>query len=223
MSSPFGTRQSSGVWCRIAGGKVVRNADERTPGAVKVEKMKNGQGTGEYRWELHDDTVEGKLLGFERKTQTFGNETLTTLVVKLVHQHSGTQVNVQLTEGGRYWRAFMYRLPNVDTTRDIVIAPYDFVPQGEAKSKIGLNVLQGNDKVLPRFTKDQPGDMPDAKTVTFQGKDRLDFFDQDEWLNKVVLLPINAKIAEIANAHATNEAAVADMPPVNNDDDDLPF
>lgn len=222
MSSPFGTRKSTGVWCRIAGGKICRNAEETTPGAVKVEKQKNGQGTGEFRWELHDDTIEGRIVGFERKTQTFGNEESTTLIVRLFHSESGTMVNVQLTEGGRYWRAFMYRLPNVDTSRDVVIAPYDFIPQGETKPKIGLTIKQGADKVPSRFSREENGGMPEAVSVTFKGKDRLDFTRQDEWLNKVVLAPVSEKVAFASNEAASAEPVSTEKDSTS-DDDDLPF
>lgn len=221
MSSPFGTRKSTGVWCRVAGGKIVRSAEETTPGAVKVEKKKNGLPTGEFKWELHDDTVAGTIIGFERKIDQYNGEPANSLIMRLVHNESGTQVNVQLPEGNRYWRGVLYRLLNLDVTLPITIAPYEFTPDGESKPKIGLNILQKGEKVPAAFSKDNPQGMPDATRVTFKGKERLDFTAQDEWLLQHVLLPVNAKLAEVLNAQAT---APAPAVPGNDEElDDLPF
>lgn len=221
MSSPFGNHQSSGVWCRIAGGKVVRKAEETTPGAVKVEIKKNGQGTGEFRWELHDDNVNGRIISFERRSQQFAGEEVRTLIVRLMHRPTGTQVNVQLSEGGRYWRAFMYRLGHVVLAEDVTIAPYDFIPDGEAKPRIGLNIQQGGSKVPAQFSRENTGGMPDAVKVMFKGKERLDFTAQDDWLNQNVLLPVNVKLTAITNADASTAADVAAPEP--EELDDLPF
>lgn len=235
MDSPFTNRTGgNAIWCRIAGGKIIRKADETTPGAVKVEKKRNGQGTGEYRWELHDDGVTGTIIGFERRTETFNGEDNTTLIVTLKHEKSGALVKVQLNQGQRYWRDFMYRLPNVDLRREIELRPYDFLPTGEEKQKIGLNVLHSGTKVDRAFSKENPGGVPPAVQVMYKGKERLDFTTQDQWLNDNVLIPANAKLAEllsIAGQSITNDPpgtyakpvpapAPADAPM---EDDDLPF
>lgn len=214
--SPFSDRQSTGLWCRIAGGKVIRSAKEDTPGAVKVEKKNSqGQGTGEFRWELHNDEISGKIIRFERKEQTFNGEVSYNLVVALYHAASDTRVNVQLKEGDRYWRGLMTRLPNVDLSEAITLSPYDFKPEDDGR-KIGLNVSQRGEKIQPAFTKDAPNGLPPMQRVMFKGKERADFTEQDDWLNKNVLLPVNAKLAALVNVAAT----AAPVPVA--DDDDLP-
>lgn len=226
--SPFASREGgNATWCRIAGGKVVRTATDSTPGAVKVEKKKEGQGTGEFRWELHDDTVRGRIIGLRIQEQTFGGEVMRQLVVTL--SYVGHRVNVTLKEGDRYWRAFMLRLPNVDLLREVSLCPFDFKDKETQKPIIGMNIMQDEVKILPVFTKDNPGDMPPMVTVFYKGKDRADFSAQDEWLNKHILLPVNAKLAELVTTTSgtTNDPAAlydAKAPAsIGDDDDGLPF
>lgn len=223
-ASPFGSRENgSAIWCRIAGGKIVRSATDTTPGAVRVEKKKDGQGTGEFRWELHDEFVLGRIISLRVNEQTFHGEVLRQLVIGM--DYKGQRVNLTLKEGDRYWRAFMLRLPNIDLSSTLTFLPYDFEPR-EGGRRIGLNIEQNGAKVLPKWTKENPGELPQMVYVKFKGKDRPDFTDQDEWLNKNVLLPAGVKLAEMVNAApVTNDPAASytGPAPVGEGDDDLPF
>lgn len=220
-SSPFGNRQGSGaIWCRIAGGKIIRSADENTPGAVRVEIMRDHQPTGQHRWELHDETVTGRIIKLNNHEQTFHGEVVRSLIVTLAF--GSAVVKLSLKEGDRYWRAFMMRLPNVDVLKPVTIAPYDFEPQDGGR-RIGLNIMQDDAKVQPVWTRDNPGQLPQMERVMYKGKERPDFTAQDEWLNQNVLLPVNAKLATIvAQAPAAMPAAPAPSAQVD-EDDDLPW
>ena len=210
---------TNAIWCRIAAGKIVRSATEDTPGAVKVEKKKNGQGTGEFRWELHDDQVTGKIVGLRVQEQEFGGETTRQLIVCL--SYVGERINVTLKEGDRYWRGFMYRLLNIKLNENITFSPYDFETK-EGSRKIGLNIIQNEAKVPTAFTKENSGGMPDMQYVMYKGKERPDFSAQDKWLNDNILLPINAKLSELLTVAAGPVAAGQAMPEPE-EEDDLPF
>lgn len=220
-SSPFGNRQGSGAtWCRIAGGKIIRQAEEHTPGAVNVEIKEKGEPTGKFRWELHDDNVTGRITKLSVQSKEFHGEELRQLVVSLTYV--GHNVNVTMKEGDRYWRAFMLRLPNVKLLDEVTFAPFDFESK-EGNRIIGMNLLQHTEKVPPVWTKDNPGELPPMQRVVYKGKERADFTAQDEWLNQNVLLPVNAKLATIVvQAPAAVPAAPAPAAQVD-EDDDLPW
>ena len=189
--SAFGGGSGGGIYCRIAAGKVCRKANENDPGAVKVEKRKNGKGTGEFKYELQNKEVSGRITGFKSNTHPQYGTTLTVVI------ETGTgeePVNVQMGEGDRYWRAFMTRLPNIDIKKPITFAPYDFLPAGESKRKIGLNLFQGGAKIPSKYTKDFQGDMPPPERPMVKGVQVWDFYAQDQWLNNNVLLPIAVQL-----------------------------
>lgn len=229
-SSPFSNNSNGGaIWCRVAGGKIVRTATETTPGAIRVEVMRDGAPTGEYRYELHDQAVSGRIVKLHNTEKVFHGETVRNLVATLDFQ--GVRVCVQFKEGDRYWRALCTRLPNVNLLEDVKIAPYDFEPEGERR--IGLVVWQGDKKVQPAFTRDNPGQLPPMQRVMYKGKERSDFTAQDQWINQHILLPIGTKLAAMPGAAAVPAEAPARPEPVAarpqvaappvGDEDDLPF
>lgn len=191
----FNDRSTSGVFCRIASGKVVRNAEKGTPGAIRVEKKdKKGNGTGEFTYQIHNDTVDGRIVGLQAKADSYNGEEMRKLVITL---NDGSEViNVDINEKSRYWQGFMYALPNIDLSRPVELAPYDFTPKGETKPKIGMNVKQGGQKVPPAFTRDAPGKLPPPTEAMFEGKTRLDFFNQRQWLLDNVLPDAVSRIQE---------------------------
>jgi len=191
----FNDRSTSGVFCRIANGKVVRNAEAGTPGAIKVEKKdKKGAGTGEYAYQLQNDTVDGRIVRLQAKVDQFNGEEIRKLTVTL--NDGGQIINVDINEKSRYWQGFMYALPNVDLSRPVELCPYDFTPKGEVKPKTGMTVKQGGNKVPPAFTRESPGKLPPPTEAEFDGKIRLDFFKQRQWLIENVLPEATDRINE---------------------------
>jgi hypothetical protein len=191
----FNDRSTSGVFCRIANGKVVRNAEAGTPGAIKVEKKdKKGAGTGEYAYQLQNDTVDGRIVRLQAKVDQFNGEEIRKLTITL--NDGGQLINVDINEKSRYWQYFMYALPNIDMTKPVELMPWDFTPAGEKKPKTGMTVKQGGNKVPPAFTRESPGKLPPPTEAEFDGKIRLDFFKQRQWLIENVLPEATDRINE---------------------------
>ena len=235
----FNDRSTSGVFCRIASGKVVRNADQGTPGAIRVEKKdKKGNGTGEFKYEIHNDTVDGRIVRLQAKVDQYNGEEIRKLTVTL--NDGGQIIHVDLNEKSRYWQGLMYALPNVDFSKPVELAPYDFIPKGDIKPITGMNIKQDGQKVQPAFTKETPGKLPQPVITKFDGKDRYDFFDQRQWLLSEVLpdatqriqeslgaepapMPTQATyVAEEVRPSANAETVVSDIPD-DMEDDSLPF
>jgi hypothetical protein len=191
----FNDRSTSGVFCRIANGKVVRNAEAGTPGAIRVEKKdKKGNGTGEFTFQLHSDSVDGRITRLQAKVDQFNGEEIRKLTVTL--NDGGQLINVDINEKSRYWQYFMYALPNIDMTKPVELMPWDFTPAGEKKPKTGMTVKQGGSKVPPAFTRESPGKLPPPTEAEFDGKIRLDFFKQRQWLLENVLPEATDRINE---------------------------
>ena len=235
----FKDRSTSGVFCRISGGKVVRNADKGTPGAIRVEKKdKKGNGTGEFAYQIHNDTVDGRIVDIKAKVDNFNGEEIRKLTITL--NDAGQIIHVDLNEKSRYWQYFMYALPNIDMTRPVELCPWDFTPKGETKPKTGMTIKQSGVKVAPAFTRDTPGKLPPPKEAMFDGKKRLDFFEQRQWLIDNVLTDAIERIQEALGsipAPAVEKRPVEDMQAVygggakaaeipilpEEEDDDLPW
>jgi hypothetical protein len=193
MSTAFSDSTGSGIWCTISGGKVRRKATEDTPKAVKIEIMnKDGTPSGEHKWVLQNDRVTGVITDMKITEKEFNGETMYQLVIRLIHDNK--IINLALKQGDRYWRAFMVRLPNLDLSKEVTFAPFDFKDRMTGKDIIGMNLLQDDKKIPPAFTKDNRGGMPDMDKVMYKGKERADFSRQDDWLNSQVLMAAIAKL-----------------------------
>jgi hypothetical protein len=111
----------------------------------------------------------------------------------------------------------MLRLPNLDLSKSVRLLPYDFTDK-EGRRVVGMNLMQGSDKVQPKWTKDSPGDLPQGRKVRVNGKDVWDFEDRDQYLLKVM-----QSIASKLQAADTAIEGGKDEPVVVSDEDDLPF
>lgn len=194
MNDAFGTRQSSGTWCRIGNGKIIRKAEATTPGAVKVPKKddkgnavldKNGQ--PEYKYELHSDNVTGYITGIRTDESDYGRN----LVLTLQHSQAGT-INVSLPEGKRYWGWLVRMLPNVDLTKPVTISPWDYIKRSDGKRTIGLAVNQGEEDLRWAFTAEET---PKANVVKINNQEHLDFGPVINFLIEKSLVPFQAKLA----------------------------
>jgi hypothetical protein len=178
MSDGFGNKASSGTWCRLAGGKVIRVVTPDTPGAIKVAK-KNKDGSAQtdesgqtlYSYQLQNDTVSGCIVKLSNKTQEYGGAEITNLIVTL-KTNSGHMINVQMKQGDRYWMGFANTLSNIDLTKEVSLEPYDYIARTDGKRKQGIGIKQGGEQVPWKFKKDTPGGPPQLETVKAgNGKD----------------------------------------------------
>jgi hypothetical protein len=213
MSEQLGVgNRSNAIYYRMSGGKVTRNAMEGEAGAVKVEKMKEGKGTGEYRMEIQSDTITGYIVGFRSNTHPQWGTTLSVIM----DMKDGKSTMLQMKEGDRYWRALLMRLPNIDTSKPVKFKPYDWMPPGENKRKIGVVIEQGGVKVPPAWTRENPGQLPPPTRPVVKGKETYDFYDQDQWLINTVLLPIATTLGGMST---TSTTAATENPPDGHMDD----
>lgn len=166
------------VYLRIADGKIVENVDAGAEGAIQ-RTNKNGK----IVHERLDDYVDGTITTMFMRSHEHNGKTINELCIRLQDKDEYYQLSLQV--GNRYWVAFVMRLPNLDLTRPIRFSPYHFTPKGESKPLSGLNLYQGGQKIAPKWSKTDPGDLPQGKQVEFQGEMRWDFHERDTFLHRI--------------------------------------
>jgi len=216
MARGSNSNDGSAIYLRIADGMIVEQVEEGTANAVsRTTKPSDEHPNGRTVWERRDQYVEGVIISMFRKEREYKGEVMNSLAIRL--KDVGETYQLEMNEGNRYWSSFMLRLPNLDLTKGVRFAPYDFTDK-EGRRVIGMNLIQGNVKVQPKWTKDNPGDLPQGRKVRVNGKDVWDFEDRDKHLISVM-----QKLAEKLRSADTAIEGAKGEPVVASDDDDLPF
>jgi len=215
-----GTNNNGGsaIYLRIADGMVVEQVEEGKEGAIsRTTKPSDEHPNGRTVWERRDKFVEGVVISMFRKEREYKGEIMNSLAIRL--KDGGEVYQIDLNEGNRYWSSFMLRLPNLDLSKSVRLLPYDFTDK-EGRRVVGMNLMQGSDKVQPKWTKDSPGDLPQGRKVRVNGKDVWDFEDRDQYLLKVMqAIASKLQAADTAIGGAQGEPVVVS----DEDDDGLPF
>lgn len=175
-----GTSNNAGsVFLHIADGKIVEKVSPDYPGAVKRINKKGGE-----VYERLDDFVEGVITSMYEKSNEYNGNEIKELCVRI--QSDGESYTLSLGDGSRYWSSFAMRLPNLDLKKPVKFSPYSFTDKTTGKDVIGMNLFQGETKISPKFTKENPGNMPQGKVVQYKGEDKWDFYERDQFLLKVI-------------------------------------
>jgi hypothetical protein len=215
-----GTNNNGGsaIYLRIADGMVVEQVEEGKEGAIsRTTKPSDEHPNGRTVWERRDKFVEGLIISMFRKEREYKGEVMNSLAIRL--KDGGEVYQIDMNEGNRYWSSFMLRLPNLDLSKSVRLLPYDFTDK-EGRRVVGMNLMQGNDKVQPKWTKDSPGDLPQGRKVRVNGKDVWDFEDRDQYLLKVM----QAIASKLQAADTAIEGGKGETVVVSDEDDDgLPF
>jgi hypothetical protein len=215
-----GTNNNGGsaIYLRIADGMVVEQVEEGKEGAIsRTTKPSDEHPNGRTVWERRDKFVEGVVISMFRKEREYKGEVMNSLAIRL--KDGGEVYQIDLNEGNRYWSSFMLRLPNLDLSKSVRLLPYDFTDK-EGRRVVGMNLMQGSDKVQPKWTKDSPGDLPQGRKVRVNGKDVWDFEDRDQYLLKVMqAIASKLQAADTAIEGGKDEPVVVS----DEDDDGLPF
>lgn len=215
-----GTNNNGGsaIYLRIADGMVVEQVEEGKEGAIsRTTKPSDEHPNGRTVWERRDKFVEGLIISMFRKEREYKGEVMNSLAIRL--KDGGEVYQIDMNEGNRYWSSFMLRLPNLDLSKSVRLLPYDFTDK-EGRRVVGMNLMQGSDKVQPKWTKDSPGDLPQGRKVRVNGKDVWDFEDRDQYLLKVMqAIASKLQAADTAIEGGKDEPVVVS----DEDDDGLPF
>lgn len=215
----------SKTYLNILGGKFTQKVKEGTEGAVSRINKKN-----ETVWELHYDTLFGKIVDIKLEDTDYGKVWVITFQDGIDYFYLHLSYSSTITNG------LMFRLPNIDFNQGVVLKVFRIFNKEKNKDQDFLVVYQGGTnkehKVLPKFTKETPNGLPPMKKVKVKGVETWDNSDQLEFIQNMVETEIkpklngNAPAPEYAQTPRTRESIVADSKANEaglEDGSDLPF
>ena len=174
-------------YLRIANGKIVETVDANDPHAVK-RVNKNGLDV----YERIDDYVDGMLMKitFRERDKFGGAPGEKTHSTAILLEDEGEYYQLEMDHDSRVWSHFCQRVPNIDTSKVVRFAPYDFTPKAtreepNPKRLRGLNVLQRKDELMAwtpentvklewYWTQEKKGNLPDVVEHVIKGKTHYD-------------------------------------------------
>lgn len=187
-------------YLRIAGGKIVETVDASTPGAVA--RLNKNQITVHERI---DDFVDGmivKVLPRRERDKIGGQPGEKQYSTAIVLSDDGELYQLEIDQDSRNWSHLCQRVYNIDTSKCVRFAPYDFTPKASAEnpnpSRLrGLNILQRineaggwnkeNVKKLDfKWTQENPGNLPAVKEIKIKDKTHYDDSERAAYWNDML-------------------------------------
>lgn len=196
------------TYLHIIGGKIAMRVKSDTPGAVKrVNK------NGDEVFELLFDSLDGRIKAIDIEDhESFGQR------LRVTVEANGEDYLLTMSMKSGYAQGFLYRLPNVDLTADVVFKPYVFAQDGGKADKHVMVLYQQGEKVAAAYTKDEPNGLPPMEQIKFDGKLRWDSTKRLEFLTDMV-----QGIAATIGTSAVPEQAVEAVDEQTQELDDLGF
>jgi hypothetical protein len=155
----FGEQKTGGstTYVNIVGGKLSIRAKEGDDGAVS-RTNKNDV----VVWERHYPNLTGALINVDCKM----NEKLKANEYIITIDDVGTTYKLSIPCDSNYGDSFIVRLPNLKLNQFYTFTPFDFEDKtkknrkGEPMKIIGISIKQGDDKIQPFYTREEPKDRP---------------------------------------------------------------
>lgn len=209
----------TGVYASInAEGAIRVKVEEGTPGSKFVEyELKDG--TKGSKWVLEYNKLSGYITDIRFLDGNFGEQ------LNVVMRDKDGEVILTLPIKSNYSMDLMKKLPNIDFTKEVVIAPYSF-EDDKKKTKKGITLMQGENKIKSFFS-DEKGlainDFPIVqKEMAEMKKDdwTIYFINVTNFLKEYTQNNICQKIevANQSNIYAFDEEKVDEV-----SIDDIPF
>lgn len=183
------------IYLSVANGKLVQQHRQATKNTVeRVNKV----GRTVYEEQFKDLT--GIISKIETKENDFGKQW------QIVFTDGEDRYMVQMPYSGRYSSSFLKALPNVKQGQPVRFMPWEMADKNNsAKSVTGITMYQndgnGEVKILPAFTKEEPNGLPEMRKVKVKGKETWDDSDMMEFLEEKAM----AWISKNAGTEAAGE------------------
>ena len=192
----------------IIDGRFTIRAEKNTP---KAKERLNKNGVLVY--ELQFDTISGmleKIIEVSTENQ-YGNFRNFVFIIR-----DGNELyNVTMPYSSRESKGFLMRLPNVDITKEIKFKI--------AKKEHAFTWLTQNDLTVPsKWTKDNPGELPQMIETLINGKKGFDDSEQMKFLFNFIQQNVLSKIITQSPDQGANSPQLPEtnIPAVH---DDLPY
>jgi hypothetical protein len=177
---------------------------------IKEGKLVSKKETGEIET---FDGVKGILTRIEFVKDEYEGRAFEKARITLRYRDDVYMLQMKLDSG--YFRGFCNSLKSGNPKEEIYIKP-SLTKDEQGRNNATCFVKQGNSFLKHAYTKNNMGDLPELKVVTFGGKTLYDNTEQvgfwKKWLDSVVNTSIEPTQQPSQNIEQTNEF-----------DDDLPF
>lgn len=179
--------KENAIYLSIRNGKVSRYSKTKEEGTTTVKTQ-----AGEERYYYLYDYVDGLITGLKTRQVEIAGQKKTYLVVTLNDQGEDYQLEIDIDSN--YFQCFANAVLNADVNSPIKIIPT--IREVDGKKNTGMIVMQNNEAMKWKFSKENPGGMPDIvitrnkknEVVDVDRDDRNNFLfaELDKWLDRAV-------------------------------------
>lgn len=176
------------TYLSIFGGSIVQEwrkepAADKIPDGKDLQERENKNGKKVYYVEY--DYVAGLIKDVELDTTgDFGSRVIITL------QDVDDNYKITLPLNSAYCQNLLYRLRNIDLTKEISLEPWSMnseewfklTRKKTANGKNGLVIKQDDEKVEPAFTRDSPNGLPELEVKETRQGTKYYSDDRDDFL-----------------------------------------
>lgn len=138
-------------YVNISGGKLVVRCHDGDEGA-EARKITKGKNEGKIVYEQKYDYFTGHITNVGIAKNQGMADSLHIYVTNRGAKHS---VIITMQFDSDNATRFYKVMKNLDLTRPVTFRGYKFIPEGQTKEMIGYNILQGDDKIEPAWTKEE--------------------------------------------------------------------
>jgi hypothetical protein len=207
----FGNNTSS-LYFSVRNGKVMRYSKTQEQGTTVIP-TKDGQN----RYYFVYDFIEGLITGFKTKEgEIMGKPKL---FFQISMTDNGENYNVEIDVDSNYFRAFAMTVLNADPNNSLKIAP--FLREEAGVKKTGLFVVQHGKPCKYKYTKENPGDLPEIE-VTKNKKGEIVDVDSEK-RNAFLFEELNKWLSQAIGMSSTYTPTPKASEDTFEDMDDLPF
>lgn len=214
--------QEDVVFLTVRKGKLCKNVPAGTPKAL--ERVKDDSSIA---YELRYNFIEGHILDLVKKETPWkdreGKDSTIKSWVLTMLDESWNTYKVEINYNSTYAKHLLNRIANIDYTEQVRIllgeSPKEIDP---TKMQGWLSVRQNREKIPPKYTKEEPGNLPQLESVVIDGKTLYD--DSKMMLYYEKLVDYYKYQFQHPNGDYTySKPEVQGSAVANDPEDDLPF
>ena len=188
------------IYLAVADGKIVRRVKEPTANS-RQRTTKEGKAVHE---ELYDYAT-GLITDISTRDNDYGK------FWNVVMTDGSATYVLQFKYSGGNATSFLKSIPNADVTKPITIMP-KMQTVGD-KKRASLVLIQDNQAIRWKWTKDNPGDVPQLRKIKVKGIEQWDDSDMMDYLETYLMQHVKSKLAKSATIGAADAAEGEDDEP----------
>jgi len=206
------SKQNNNVYLALVKGVITQRVKPGTEGATQRENKK-----GDVVFEKQYSGLSGFIVNIRKESAEFDGVTqYQWRITFIVDGDDGKNYILTIPEASRICGQIMNRLPNVDFTKEVDLFTGEGVDKETGKPFQWATIKQGGEKVMPKFTKDNPNGLPPLSRIKVRGQEMWDSSDQLAFYDKMIETEIIPKIERSThNTPLTEEKEQTSYPSID--------